>query len=87
VPEQVIPMRMRREARHNGLASSYRSFVRQAISESWTPGSMSNTPAGPSTTTALLCTNSLLWTSTPSATCLSTGGLLPLAICDRLSRR
>src|SRR6266545_2698337 len=35
---------------------------------------MSNTPARPCTTTALLCMNSLSWISTPSATCLSTGG-------------
>src|SRR5258708_36787213 len=35
---------------------------------------MSNTPARPCTTMALLCTNSLLWISTPSATCLSMGG-------------
>src|SRR4051812_29338926 len=36
------------------------------------PGSMSNTPSRPCTTTALLCRNSLWWISTPSATCLST---------------
>src|SRR5205823_5399673 len=35
---------------------------------------MSNTPARPCTTTALLWQNSLWWISTPSATCLSTGG-------------
>jgi hypothetical protein len=34
---------------------------------------MSNTPARPCTTTALLWQNALSWTSTPSATCLSTG--------------
>src|ERR1700728_4003782 len=34
---------------------------------------MSNTPARPCTTTALLWQNSLSWISTPSATCLSTG--------------
>ena len=33
---------------------------------------MSNTPARPCTTTALLWQNSLSWISTPSATCLST---------------
>src|SRR5580692_10804718 len=32
---------------------------------------MSNTPARPCTTTALLWQNSLWWISTPSATCLS----------------
>src|SRR5580692_8406278 len=32
---------------------------------------MSNTPARPCTTTALLWQNSLRWISTPSATCLS----------------
>src|SRR4051812_47734626 len=35
---------------------------------------MSNTPARPCTTTALLWQNSLSWISTPSATCLSTVG-------------
>src|ERR1017187_587357 len=38
---------------------------------------MSNTPARPCTTTALLWQNSLSWISTPSATCLSTGARLP----------
>src|SRR5215469_15567934 len=47
---------------------------------------MSNTPARPCTTTALLWQNSLSWISTPSTTCLSTG-LLPLVVCNRLSRR
>ena len=66
-------MRMRREACHNGLAHSARSFARQAISSPQTPGSMSNTPARPCTTTALLWQNSLSWIRTPFATCLSTG--------------
>src|SRR5262245_49718111 len=43
-----------------------------ASSSSRTPGSMSKAPARPCTTTALLCRNSLSWTSTPSATWLST---------------
>src|SRR5581483_11878667 len=51
--------------------------ARASISEPSTPGSMSNTPVRPCTTTALLWQNSLWWISTPSATCLSTG-LLPL---------
>ena len=74
VPQRVIPMRMRREAATTGWPNSPRSFARQAISWPVTPGSMSNTPARPCTTTALLCMNSLAWISTPSATGLNTGG-------------
>ena len=44
---------------------------------------MSNTPARPCTTTVLFWSNSLWWTSTPSATCVSMG-LLPLVVCNRL---
>src|SRR5260221_13906570 len=49
------------------------------------PGSMSNTPALPCTTTALLCKNALSCVSTPSVTCLSMG-LLPLVVCNRFPR-
>src|SRR6476660_9639584 len=49
------------------------------------PGSMSNTPAFPCTTTALLCKNSLSCVNTTSATCFSMG-ILPLVVCDRLHR-
>src|SRR4030095_12756420 len=41
------------------------------ISSPVIPGSMSNTPASPCTTTALLSMNSLSWASTPFATCFS----------------
>src|SRR5215470_13398667 len=46
---------------------------------------MSNTPARPCTTTALLWQNSLSWISTPSATCLSTGLLSPVSLLPRLA--
>jgi hypothetical protein len=52
---------------------SDRSFARQTISSPRTPGSMTNTPAPPCTTMALLWQNSLSWIRTPSAICLSTG--------------
>src|SRR5579875_1788915 len=49
------------------------------------PGSMSNTPTEPCTTTALLCKNSLSWIHTPSATCCNIE-FLSLVVCNRLSR-
>src|SRR5512146_3030869 len=53
-----------------------------AISSLVMPGSMSNAPTFPWTTTALLCKNSLSCVNTPSATCLSMD-LLPLVVCNR----
>jgi hypothetical protein len=56
------------------------------ISSADGPVAGGNTPPRPCTTTALLWQNSLSWISTPASTCLSTG-LLPLVVCNRLSRR
>ena len=59
---------------------SDRSCARHAISASSTPASMSSTPVGPWTTTALLWQNSLSCTSTPSATRLSTAHTVCLPV-------
>ena len=74
VPEQVIPVRMRGKPCRNGLAQLEKVVGEGGHFVPCTLGSMSSTPAGPWATTALLWQNSLWWISTPSATCLSTGG-------------
>ena len=54
VPEQVVPVGMRREAGHDGLARVAAGRSRGRPSRApCIPGSMSNTPARPCTTTAL----------------------------------
>ena len=63
------------------IPGNLRRLGGQAISEPYIPASTSNTPARPCTTTALLWQNSLWWISTPSATCLSTGGSFRLVVC------
>src|SRR5215207_1825618 len=84
VPEHVVPIRMRREAATTGWPNSRMSFARAAISSPVIPGSMSNTPARPCTTTALFWSNSLWWNSTPSVTCANMEPL-PFVGCSRLS--
>ena len=60
VPEHVIPIRMRRETCHNGLPQ-LANVVREAGHfVARYPGSISNTPARPCTTTELFWSSSAL---------------------------
>ena len=67
-----------RAGRPMAPAQSRRAVMRpsrsSSISSPCTPGSTSNLPGRPCTTTASLWQNSLSWTRTRSATCFSTGG-------------
>ena len=74
VPEQVIPMRMRRESCHNGLAR-IGQVVRQAGHFVVLYPGVDEQHASPALhDNGIALQNSLWWISTPSATCLSMCG-------------
>ena len=79
-------MRMRREACHDGLAqltkvareTGHFVAVHSGVDEQHARPSLDDD--------GVALQNPLPWIRTPSAICLSTG-LLPLVVCNRLSRR